>query len=143
MPRRDQHSQLSRARASFFCGAVATLLVCSFCTVILSGYLQVGEHDRLHEKHREHMACICMSGGIGAHAAVAMPTRHLCCKAAPQYESKLTLVVQPSRSGSRHVYASEANSGRHLLRGGLSAARVAYLDKLHHVRLLAPLTPLL
>jgi len=41
------------------------------------------------------------------------------------------------------MHASEANSGRHLLRGGLSAARVAYLDKLHHVRLLAPLMPLI
>ena len=143
MPRRDQHSQLSRARASFFCGIVATLLVCSLCPVILSGYLQVGEHDRLREKHRDHMARVCMSGGTGARAAVAMLTRHLCCKAAPQYEKKLTFVVQPSRGSSRHAYASEANSGRHLLRGGLSAARVAYLDKLHHVRLLAPLTPLL
>ena len=71
MPRRDQHSQLSRARASFFCGIVATLLVCSLCPVILSGYLQVGEHDRLREKHRDHMARVCMSGGTGARAAVS------------------------------------------------------------------------
>ena len=89
MPFRDHHSssQLSRARASFFCGIVATLLVCSLCTVILSGYLQVGEHDRLHEKHRDHMARICMSSGTGAHAAVAVLSRHLCGKAASKSES--------------------------------------------------------
>jgi len=143
MPFRDHHSQLSRARASSFCGIIATLLVCSLCTVILSGYLQVSEHDRLHEKHRDHTARICMPGGTGAHPAVAMPSQHLCCKAASQSESLLRIVVQPSRGSSPHAYASEANSGRHLLRGGLSAARVAYLDKLHHVRLLAPLMPLI
>ncbi len=63
MPLRDHHSQLSRARASFFCGIVATLLVCSLCTVILSGHLQVGDHDRLHEKHRDYTAPIYRHAG--------------------------------------------------------------------------------
>ena len=126
----SRQSRLGRpSPTSWASGIAATLIVGSFCTIILVGYLQVHSVTRLLHRqtsrhaHRalqiSHITAACNGGTNITHSRGVLISVQVC--------------MQPGHGSSPHASQSGANAGRHLLRGGLSAARVAYLDKLHHV----------
>lgn len=126
----NRQSRLGRpSPTSWASGIAATLIVGSLCTIILVGYLQV--HSVIRLLHRQ----------TSRHAHRALQISHvtaLCNGCTNITHSRGGLIsvkvcMQPGHGSSPHASQSGANAGRHLLRGGLSAARVAYLDKLHHV----------